>query len=392
MRLAYLANYQGEDLIGRRGIRRNLALAGSRKIGEISRMLTQGGIEVLVFSLGAVAERRGRWHATLQSTLAPDNPVRVRYAVALDVPLLGQFVGLVSLWRAFCEEHAKEPFDGLVLYNMPVPEAYTAVRAARRWAIPIVLEYEDDVEIFADGSRNWKNRVWEKMRDDLRPYVRGVLAASPELLDQINAPYRMLLRGVLDDDMRNLGTTALATPIKILFAGSMQHSKGVDLLCEAWEQLRTPDTELHLVGAGQSYSALRDKYHGPGRTFHGLVPRERLVELMSTAWIFANPHRAGLHKPGNVSPFKLLEYLAAGRPVVSTRMGNMEPGLEQGICYAASQSPKNLARAIDSVVADYPVWAARSREAQTVAWQSYAPDVVAREIGQLVEAACNVSK
>ncbi len=388
MRVAYLANYQGADLIQKRGVHANLALAGSRKIGEICGMLAAAGTEVVVFSLGAVAERTGKWHAAFQSHVSPTIPVIVRYASAWDVQIVSQGVGYFSLNRAFAEEHATRPFDAILLYNTPLPETRIAITSARRWGIPVVLEYEDSVEIFADGSRTWKNRVWASMLESIRPHVKGIIAASPELLEQLESPNKLLLRGLLSPDIRELAPTPVQQPVRILFAGSMQRSKGVDLLCEAWELLSTKGTELHLVGSGQELPGLQSRYQCAGRVFHGLVSRQKLLSLMSSAWIFANPHRSGRDLPGNVSPFKLVEYLGVGRPVISTRMGAIESELEQGICYSNSQSPADIAIAIDSVLHNYSFWAGRAAHAREAAWQSYSPATVASGVSKVLHAAC----
>lgn len=392
MRIAYLANYQGADLIARRQIRRNLALAGSQKIYSIASLLAGSGHDVVVFSMGAVAERQGGRYSSFDSSPATGSPVRVRYAAALDVPIISQLIGMYELRRIFREEQAKQPFDIVILYNLSFAEALIARQVALNWNIPIVLEYEDDTDIMPDGRRTWKNIVWRWTRRLLRSKAQAVFAPSPELLAQFETPHKCLLRGVLGDDIRialREQKIRPANPLRVLFAGSVQFSKGVDLLCEAWQLAQLPNAELHIVGDGPMRLALQGQYAASGIRFHGFLSRDQLIQLLVSANVCVNPHRAGQVKSGNVFPFKMIEYLGAGCPVISTKMGYIEPELEMGICFAKSESPTDLAVALKAVCDNYAEWAMRGQMAQSAAWQAYAPEVVSSKLCALLEDAVN---
>ena len=69
MRILYVANYQGPDLVLQRRIRRNRSLGGSRKIELISQTLQRLGHEVIILSTGTAAERSGRWFPAFESTV-----------------------------------------------------------------------------------------------------------------------------------------------------------------------------------------------------------------------------------------------------------------------------------------------------------------------------------
>jgi glycosyltransferase involved in cell wall biosynthesis len=351
------------------------------------------GHEVAIFSLGTSAERSGRVYARFSSVLEADKPVVVKYATAIDVPMLNQVIGLFSLWSLFKAEQAKRPFDVLIIYNFGVAEALVAKIAARRWHIPIVAEYEDDTDIMPDGRKTWKNRVWRWSRVQLRRSIQGVISPSPELLAQFDVPHKLLLRGVLGDDlyaaMREQGPRRLA-PKRFLFAGTIEFSKGVDLICEAWRLAKLDGTELEIVGEGSKRPALQSQYEGNGIRFHGLLSRDGLLEKLTAGSICVNAQRAGQVKPGSVFPFKMIEYLGSACPVISTRMGYVEPELEVGIRYAASESPADLAAGFRDVFNHYDEWAQRSQLAQSAAWASYGSGVVMHRLNALLQAVLQI--
>ncbi len=389
MRIAYIANYQGPDLIDRRGIHRNLALAGSQKIQTVASLLADTGHDVTILSPGIVAERKGHWHAGFASKLAPTGSSTVRYAAALDAPVVSQVVAMATLWMAFVNEQTRHPFDLVILYNFGLAEGIVADRAISRFGIPLLIEYEDDTDVMPDGRRTWKNRVWNWIRNRLASRAHGVFAPSPELLAQFEVPNKLLVRGILGQDLREALATRTSgrdSPLRVLFAGTIQPSKGIDLLCEAWERGHFQDAELHIVGDGPMRSQLEQRFKESHIRFHGFVPRGQLVRMLAEASVCVNPHRAGQVKPGSVFPFKMIEYLAVGCPVVSTRMGQIEPELELGICYAESESPDDLANTLRNAIDNHgPDWLERSRLASAAAWEAYGLETVRQRLCVLID-------
>jgi len=173
-----------------------------------------------------------------------------------------------------------------------------------------------------------------------------------------------------------------------MFTGTLQHSKGVTELCRAWVAGRFESAELHVIGDGALAQPLKASQAQSGIVFHGRLSRAGLVQALCSAHIFVNPHVAVKHAPGNVFPFKMIEYLGAGCPVVSTRMGYLEPELEQSVLYTESNDPAEIADAIRQVMSSYPLWAERAKRAQAIVWQRYGSGAVGHKLANLLAAAC----
>jgi glycosyltransferase involved in cell wall biosynthesis len=107
----------------------------------------------------------------------------------------------------------------------------------------------------------------------------------------------------------------------VVFLGVLYHHQGVQtLLAAAPEILRQrPDTRLLIVGDGPARRPLEAQAQALGLrasvAFVGRVPFERVPLYLGAADSCVAPFTAGR---GETSPLKLLDYMAAGRPVVAS--------------------------------------------------------------------------
>jgi glycosyltransferase involved in cell wall biosynthesis len=119
-------------------------------------------------------------------------------------------------------------------------------------------------------------------------------------------------------------------PVRIFYSGSFGEKDGVDKLIRAFEKCsqKCPDVELMLTGKGikeridtienqiaQSPLANRIRYLG-------FLPDERYFDLLNSSDILCVV-RVKSDFADRGFPFKLGEFLATGRPVIASRMGDV---------------------------------------------------------------------
>jgi colanic acid biosynthesis glycosyl transferase WcaI len=108
-----------------------------------------------------------------------------------------------------------------------------------------------------------------------------------------------------------------ASQLRVLYAGLIGHAQGLEVLLDVAE--RSPKVEFTIAGDGPRRSELESDATRRRLTnvvFTGYVRPEILVGLYRTADVlFAQLSQSDLHT-ATASPSKLLEYMAAGRPLV----------------------------------------------------------------------------
>jgi glycosyltransferase involved in cell wall biosynthesis len=382
MRIAYVTPYQGSALIKRRPIVANRSMSNRIKIELIAQLLHAKGHDVEVFSYGEVERPEFRFYPAFQEP-EPFHPrIPVHYISALPIRRLYGFWARLQMWRLLDRRHGVSPFDVVIIFNFKPPQIASARYAVRR-RIPLILEYEDDVfrSVSLDMDRPLRRYHHETYRRILAT-TSGCIAVSPHLLLQVPpAVPKLLLRGVVGDDL--LDTSERFGGKKrdiVLFSGSHNKWNGAEELITAWRSMALPDWQLHITGYGNLTESLREMAKGDSRiVFHGLVAREKLVELMASAKIGISPQRVS-PTLGDQFPFKVIEYLAAGAHVVMTPMGNLESEIEQGITYMADNLPETIASTLHRVIVEQRY----TRTAEVVVQQRYGTKAVSESLDGLL--------
>ena len=149
---------------------------------------------------------------------------------------------------------------------------------------------------------------------ELQPFVRSKVIVQPNVMDVsafINVPLPV------NDDTIHIG-----------FIGGMNTEvKGLDLLLEALAGINHKEFVLHIGGDGKLIGEYKAKAEALGVgshcIFYGILPHSEIPDFISRTHFFVCSSRS---ETFNVA---LIEAMACGRPVVSTRCGGPEDFVNQ---------------------------------------------------------------
>ncbi len=150
-----------------------------------------------------------------------------------------------------------------------------------------------------------------------------------------------------------------ATQPIVAYAGHLYPWKGVDVLIEALALV--PDVAGRIVGGhpresdlGRVTALAATRGLGSRIVFTGLLPPHEVAGAIAEADILVLPNTATEVSARYTSPLKLFEYLAAGRPIVASRLPALAEVLEDGVnaLLVAPEDPQALADAIRRLAAD----------------------------------------
>jgi glycosyltransferase involved in cell wall biosynthesis len=384
MRVAYIAPYQGVELIKRRPSLRNLALAGNAKIEFVADLMQRYGHDVIIISQGEVVENSLAYYPAFVESTPSSSRIPVHYASAFPVNFINGSWSSWNLLTIFKRLHRVAPFDVVLIYNLKLPQLACGQYALDKLHLPVILEHEDDAFVDVSGSMVPSLRVrWQLRRArQILQQISGGIGVSPHLVAKFPGQVpTLLLRGVVSDEIVSCARRpSLEKKNWVAFSGTFVSSKGLIPLIEAWKMIDLPGWELHIAGHGVLAEQVRAMSEGSANiVLRGLLNRQENARFLSEAKIGINPHDLS-ETPGNVFAFKIIEYIAAGAHVITTPMGPLERELEQAVTYLADNRPATIAAALERVIKDRHF----EHTAALAAELNYGPAAVARSLHLLL--------
>jgi len=276
----------------------------------------------------AVLDHRHRFRPTPTRNVV--SPLRFARADPVDVPGIER---VYTSWEAAVRRRA----DSLGLQSPRVVTASPLVAGFTDlgWTSSRVYYARDDW-VSAPAYR----RLWPAYEEAYRRIADSgcaVAAVSQEIIDRIEptGPYRVVPNGIEPEEWAGEAPEAPAWLEKIpspraIYVGTIDSRLDTDGLA-ALAQAR-PELQVVLVGPvadGPHISPLRGL---PNIHLHGLIGRAEVVAALRNSELTLLAHRRTPLTEA-MSPLKVYEYLAAGKPVLATDLGPVR-GLDPRVLLA----------------------------------------------------------
>ena len=258
-----------------------------------------------------------------------------------------------------------------VLRVMQMTGEVPAILAKALYGIPFVAtygyEYARNAELEGSGPLRtwlfrWRTRIAVRLAD-------LVIVTNPALRrrieQRIGATRVAFVPNGVDTVRFSPGPPrGVGTPAVLLAVGRLSPEKNLQLLLRAAARLPMPAV-VRLVGAGIDESGLRQLALDLGVRLElcGVVPHERLPELLRSADVFVIPSRREGH------PKALIEAMSCGCVCVGTRVEGIRDVITDGEDGVLSEpDEESLAHALAGALVDEPLRArirSRAREKAT---------------------------
>ena len=283
---------------------------------------------------------------TFYRTGAPDSIVE-------RLPLANHAGVIRGLYRRLVEL-IPELKPELIHAHSPILTGVPAIRAARRFRLPVVYEMRaswEDGAVDHGTARvgDWRYRLcrvvetWVLRRADavtticegLRKEIvaRGIGPDKVTVIPNAVDPVRFGVDGVRNAALvRSLNLDGARV---IGFIGSFYAYEGLALLLKAMSEMlaRMPNVRLLLVGGGYEEERLKQQAKDTGIAdkviFAGRVPHDRVQDYYNLVDVFVYP-RERTRLTELVTPLKPLEAMAQGRSVIASDVGGHRELIRHG--------------------------------------------------------------
>ena len=312
---------------------------------EASRFLREHGIETVLVDRATAVKAGPRFYARLAANLASPVP----YSVASH--------GSPALRRAVHSHAQRHRIDVWQVESTVLTGALASLQGQPKVVVAQNIEsaiwqryHENET---APLKRWYIKQQWRKFeRFERRAFAAAarVVAVSADDAKLIRDRFGGPRVDVVDNGIDRTYFEAVQPepePKTILFLGSLDWRPNLDavglLLDRIFPAVRAvePAARLFLVGRRPPPALIQKVRDVPGVALHADVPDVR--PFLATSGIMVVPLRIG-----GGSRLKILEALAAGLPVISTRVGAEGLELVPGEHYIAADEPERMAEALVS--------------------------------------------
>lgn len=259
----------------------------------------------------------------------------------------------------------EEKINAIVLYSVPT-NGLQCLFLAKKYNIPVIYRSIDVLHQLID---NWfLSKVTYSLEKIVYKYVDKIIVLTPKLLDYVvemganNSKVELLLIGVDTTKFHSvIDSTALRKNIGIsendkviIFMGTLFDFSRMDQYIEQFPNILRviPEAKLLIVGGGDLLEKLRKLVVDRGLQgkviLTGFQPYDMMPQYINIADVCINPFQInGITK--DVLPNKILQYLACGKPVISTPLPGLLsviPDEKYGIVYS-TDIPEMIQATID---------------------------------------------
>lgn len=180
--------------------------------------------------------------------------------------------------------------------------------------------------------------------EDLAARARGY--ATPTPIDVVE-DVPLLADGSPGGDVEDLRRDLPAGALLVLYVGNLEHYQGVGLVLDALSKLERPPPKFVAIGgSADAVAAHRARAAALGvaadANFLGARPLRRLGAYLEQADVLVSPRLSGHN-----TPMKLYSYLAAGKPVLATRIRSHTQVLSDEEALLVEPTAEALAHGLD---------------------------------------------
>jgi len=281
-------------------------------------------------------------------------------------------------------------YDAIVFYNFNLVTSVPAFVASLLFGTPLVIEYSDSRADSASRADRIKDSIYLTV---IGRRVSGAIYINAHMAELLGTDKQTVVRGtpsieLTEDDLRSEQSRS---PLTIFYGGRLDDVRGVSKLVRlAPDLISELDVEIRITGYGPKSDAVArevERIDSERVDFLGFISKEQYKSELLTSDVALNLQSPSA--PGNryTFPTKILDYLATGNVVVSTKMSDLERELDDVLVFTEPKTPQ-IYDTIESAVSNYAELSARSERGVEWIQRECSPEKRTEDISRLLDEVC----
>ncbi len=272
---------------------------------------------------------------------------------SINLPIFKQYTRYLACKKLIKKLDKKE----ILVYSAYQPFLKAIEKLDKSYKITLIVpdlpEYYDYAKVgrIRKILRKINNRSIEKCINRVDCFVL-LTEKMKEPLKVGNRPYTVV-EGICTSKPLFLSREKNVDKKVILYAGTLNKKFGIDVLLNAFQQIKNDNYELWICGNGDyteniKQAALVDKRI----KFFGFVTKEKVSELLSKSSVVVNPRQNTGEYTKYSFPSKTMDYLLSGVPFVAYKLDGIPDEYDPYLTYVKDNSAQSLALTLRDVCED----------------------------------------
>ena len=210
--------------------------------------------------------------------------------------------------------------DVILFYNIAYFDFGLAKCLRNKGAIPVLI-LADYTESQEENGSLIRKLISMRTRKEFTQFGYGiVLSEDSKQFFNKSAKTVVMEGGVALENYTNFPCPTKENITRVLYAGTFSNVTGIDTLLEAISGVKEDNMEFYFSGKGELEESIISASKNDSRIkYLGFMDENQYFDVLKKTHVFINPRNMTLPQNRNNFPSKVLEYLACGRPVISTK-------------------------------------------------------------------------
>lgn len=248
----------------------------------------------------------------------------------------------------------REEWLAIMAYNFRPETALPGLLGHLVSGSPFLLEYEDGLFVHPNPVRRLTAKIANTICD---PFLDGAICANIHLAEELRTENVAIVRGTpsigMPDELPPRRYVDEENTI-IMFAGHFDETRGIDVFLHLVSKLELSDVRFWISGTGRDEELRQlerklDRLADNRILFFGTLPWEEYRARVVSADILVNLQDPTAPISRYTFPSKLLDFMSAGRLIVSTDMSDLKGSFDEEMIIDG-QTNDELVRTIERTI------------------------------------------